>query len=113
MKKSKLLILSLLALSGLISNEKALAANYFPVCRIEDGQAIGYITVSNGAVTISGKVGFIIYDSDNQMIDRKVINHTFKFVSAFADSEREIVASVPVEEYASKCKFIIPRKSVS
>lgn len=111
MKKTRLLILSLLALSGLSSSEKALAADYFPVCRISDGQAMGYVTVSNGSVTINGKVGFIIYDSDDQMIDKKVINHKFKYVYAF-DSERELVASVAVEEYASKCKFIIPRKSV-
>jgi hypothetical protein len=107
MKKNRLLILSVLAIVGLGSNEKALAdGKSFTSCRVRNNKALGFFHVSNGSATIQGPVSFMIYDADGQLIDRKDINYVYKYVYAY-ESKRELVTSVPVDRDARKCEFTV------
>lgn len=105
MKKNSLIILSVLAILGLGNNEKALAdGKSFTSCRVRNGQALGFLHVSNGSATIAGPVSFMIYDADGQLIDRKSINYVYKYVYAY-ESGRELAARVRVDSDARKCEF--------
>jgi len=110
MKKNKLLILSILAIVGLGSNEKALAeGKSFTSCRVRNSQALGFFHVSKGSATIQGPVSFMIYDADGQLIDRKDINYVYKYIYAY-ESKRELVASVRVDSDARKCEFTVEQE---
>jgi hypothetical protein len=110
MKENRLLILSILAILGLGSSEKVLAeSKSFTSCRIKNSQALGFLHVSKGSVTIAGPVSFLIYDADGQLIDQKDLNYVYKYVYAY-DSKRELVASVRVDRDARKCEFTSERE---